>query len=617
MSELISPISKDSLDIELLKDIIKTDLLDNDVITDINYEGSNISILVQIMAYMVYNVNASHALNANQTMLLLSDVRQNIIYLSQQMGYNITRPISSKMSIKLTIDGLSGYDTVLIPKFTKFKCDGYTFYLQEDIIFNNTTYEVSTTLIEGTLVDYTIDSSLRWKPTSSISNFLLSYKNIENDSVFLRIKKSTDVEYSDYYEKVNSLLSITGSKFYEEIDAELEYLKVYTSFAGQGYTITSADEIDISFLLSNGSSANGIVTCTFEDTDTFLSTVTATSTKVSVSINSASSGGTDTESNDSIKSSSPMFYNSGNRTVNSSDYNSFLEKNSLVEVANSWGGEIEIPKQHGYVYISSIPQNDFDYLTNLEKASLINYLKDARIMATTLRVKQPVYFEIDFDIKLLGDIILIDDKKVLVNEVISNYFNESLSSFDNYYFENKIVKVILDLFSTNNKASIKIITKPKILLNKDLFDNFSVDNEVKIYIPNSSKRYYLTKAGDRIDMPDLYQDLFTYYTNGWVKTLEADFDLDITFSGTINSKTLTMGTQTTMIVSGVTYAIRPILIGGIQKGYFNIDLDELVFTADLTSDLTNSQYILLNYSDEINVKAIKNTVVRLGNITYV
>ena len=197
MSELISPISKDSLDIELLKDIIKTDLLDNDVITDINYEGSNISILVQIMAYMVYNVNASHALNANQTMLLLSDVRQNIIYLSQQMGYNITRPISSKMSIKLTIDGLSGYDTVLIPKFTKFKCDGYTFYLQEDIIFNNTTYEVSTTLIEGTLVDYTIDSSLRWKPTSSISNFLLSYKNIENDSVFLRIKKSTDVEYSD------------------------------------------------------------------------------------------------------------------------------------------------------------------------------------------------------------------------------------------------------------------------------------------------------------------------------------------------------------------------------------------------------------------------------------
>ena len=58
---IISPLSSEGLDIDSIKSLIKADLISNDVITDIDYEGSNISILVQIMAYMVYNVNASHA----------------------------------------------------------------------------------------------------------------------------------------------------------------------------------------------------------------------------------------------------------------------------------------------------------------------------------------------------------------------------------------------------------------------------------------------------------------------------------------------------------------------------------------------------------------------------
>lgn len=617
MSELISPLSSEALDIEGIKSKIKQYLIDNNVITDINYEGSNISVLVQILAYMVYNVNASHALNANQTMLLLSDIRQNIVYLAQQLGYNITRPISSKMSVKLTIDGLQGYDTLLIPKFTKFNCNGYTFYLQEDITFTSSIFEVNTTLIEGTLVDYLIDSSLRFKPTSSISNFLLGYTNIENDNVYIRIKKANDVEFSDYYTKVNSLLSIDTNTFYEELEPELNYLKIYTTFQGKGYTITPNDEVDVSFLLSNGSNANGIIDCQFLDTDTFLSTINAESLKVTITVISPSSGGSNIESNESIKASAPLFYNSGNRTVNKYDYNSFLEKSSLIDKAISWGGEIEIPKLLGHILVSGIPQTNNDYFTTLEKAYIINYLSDPRIMATILKVYQPSYIEIDFDIKLLGDIILIDDKKILIENAVTNYFSTELTKFECYYFENKVIKTISDLFETNNKAGIKVITKPKLLLNSDLFDNFSVDGFTKIYIPNSSERYYLTKNGERIDLPNNYQDLYTYYSNGWVKTYQPDYDLDITFSGTINGKTLSMGALNTITIDTITYDKKDILLNGVIVGYFNITLDELIFTTDISSDLSTSQYININYSDEINVKSIKNTVIRLGSIQYV
>lgn len=614
---IISPLSSEGLDIDSIKSLIKTDLISNDVITDIDYEGSNISILVQIMAYMVYNVNASHALNANQTTLLLTQVRQNIIYLSQQLGYQITRPVSSKMSVTLSVDDILPLDSVVIPKLTKFAVDGYTFLLQEDVTFTNTNISQQVTLIEGTYIDYTIDDTLRFYPDESITKFVLNYDNIENDNLFLRVQKETDNALSDYFTKVNSLVSLKNdvNNHYEEIEPETRYLQIYTSFASQGLTLTSNDLVDVSFILSSGSEANGLLICQFDGTDTYTSNQ-GNSIKVSVIVNSASSSGSDEESNDSIKSNAPLFYNTGNRTVNSQDYNSFLEKNSLVNSASSWGGESEIPVNLGHVYLCSIPQDtNQKYLTSLEKAGIIKYLTDSHILAIGLRIIQPVYIRMNLSIKLIGNLVLLDDKKTEIENVLIAYFKENYSKFDTYYFENKIIKQVENLFNANNKASIKVITQPQIRLDKELFDNFTT--QVKIYIPNSSKRYYLTKGVDRIDLPDNNQDLYSYYLDGWSKTLDSDFDYVITFDGTINSKSLTMDVLSTIDISDVTYNKKDILLDSVVVGYFNVDLSELIFTTDLTSELTNTAYINLNYDDEINVNTFKSTVIELGSVSYV
>lgn len=614
---LISPLSSDGLDIEKIKTLIRDDLIKNNVITDIDYEGSNISILVQIMAYMVFNINATHALNANQTILLLTQVRQNIIYLSQQIGYQITRPVSSKMSVTLSVDDITALDSMVMPKLTKFDVDGYTFLLQDDIVFTNSNISHQVTLIEGTYIDYTIDDTLRFYPSESITKFILNYDNIENDNVFLRVQKETENSLSDYFNKVNSLVSLKNdvNNHYEEIEPESRYLQIYTSFASQGLTITPNDLVDVSFILSSGSVANGLLVCSFQESDTF-TTNQGKDVKVNITVNGASSGGSDEESDESIKSNAPLFYNTGNRTVNPQDYDSFLEKNSLVSHASSWGGESEIPVNLGHVYLSNIPQDsNRKYLSSLEKAGLIKYLTDSHIMAIGLKIIQPVYFRMNLNIKLIGNLVLLDNKKTEIENTLITYFNKNYSRFNTYYFENKIIKQIENLFNTNNKASIKVITQPQIRLDADLFDNFT--NQVKIYIPNSSKRYYLTKGSDRIDIPDNNQDLYSYYLEGWSKTLNSDFDYDITFNGSVNSKTLTMGSLSTIVINSITYNKFDILLDAVVVGYFNIDLSELIFTSDLSSDLSTTQYINLNYDDEINVNTIKSSVLELGEIGYV
>lgn len=614
---LISPLSSDGLDIESIKSLIKADLLENKVITDVDYDGSTISILVQIMAYMVYNVNATHALNSNQTTLLLTSVRQNIIYLSQQLGYQITRPVSSKMSVTLSVDDVAPLDSLSIPKLTKFDVGDYTFLLQDDVTFTNSSISQQVTLIEGTYIDYTVDNTLRFYPDESTTKFTLNYDNIENDNVFLRVQEQDSTTLTDYFNKVNSLVNLKNDVYnhYEEIEPDTRYLQIYTAFANQGLVLSNNDLVDISFILSSGSSANGILTCEFSDSDTY-TTNQGEELLVSVSVNSASSGGSDEESDESIKSNAPLFYNTGNRTVNSQDYNSYLEKNSLVSSSSSWGGESEIPTNLGHVYLCSIPQDtNQKYLSSLEKATLIKYLSDSHIIAIGMKIVQPTYIEMDLNVKLIGNLVLLDDKKTEIENILTEYFSENYSKFDTYYFENKIIKQVENLFASNNKASIKVSTQPKVRLDEELFDNFS--DQVKIYIPNSSKRYYLTKNDDRIDIPDNSQDLYSYYLDGWTKTLDSDFDYTITFDGTINGKTLTMGNLTTITIDSVDYSKKNILLDSVVIGYYNIDLSELIFTSDISTDLVDTNYINLNYDDEININTIKSTVLELGDVTYV
>lgn len=611
---LISPLSQDSLDIESIKTVIKQDLIDNDVITDINYDGSNISVLVQIMSYMVYNINASHAMNANQTTLLLSEIRQNIIYLSQQIGYNITRPVSSKMSISFSIDGLDDGDTLTIPSQTVFTCGDYEFISQEDIELTTSLLEDTTSIIEGTYIDYTVDPDLRFSPESETNKFLINYTNIENDNLFIRIKRSNESEFSDHYDSVPDLLSLKSSTFYSEMDPESRFVYVYTNFVGNGLTIVDDDTVDVSFILSSGSDANGIVDCEFSETDTFTTTL-GSEVAVTINVESASSGGSDEESSDSIKQNAPLFYNTGNRTVNRDDYISFLIKNSLIDYATVWGGDSIVPKNLGHTYISFIPQNEARFLTIYEQSQILKYLSDSHIIAIGLKLVRPSYIEVDYNINVLGELALIETKKTQISTALTSYFSD-LIGFNSYYFENKAMKEVEDLFISNTKASVKVSNSFHLNVYAEQFTNFLVDGKVEYYIPNSTRRGYLVQDGNRIEIPQDNRDLYNYLINGWEEVIEPDILYDITFSGTVGTGLITTGSTSSIILDGTSYTKKDMLSDGFSIGYYVVELNKLIITTNISSSIVDGDRINILYDDEINVVCEKNQILELGNIIF-
>lgn len=611
-TDLISPLGVDSLDLDIIKQTYKDYITANSTITDVNVEGSNISVLIDIISYINKNINSTIALNANQTTLLLSTVRQNIVYQAQGLnGYNITRPISSKMSI--TISATLGVgESVTIPAWSKFTCGDYTFYNQSSISLTNSIPSKVVDIIEGLYLNSTIDTNLNQVVTADTTEIKLPYNNIEHNNVSYRVKSSGDTFYSDYYVKTELLTSLENSEllFYEEIDAETSYLSIINSFSGQGNMLEVGDTYDISLLLSSGSEANNILVCTFSD-----SIVSNLSNSISFNIvvNSPSRAGSDVESDESIKRNAPLFNNTGLRTVTSGDYRAFLEKNSLVETSNAWGGETIQPINLGHIYLSCIPQDTTNiYLSSLEEVELLSFLRP--IIGTGRIFKHPNYIIVDYEIKILGTLVSVADKETQIEQALETYFNSYFNKYRTSFFESKGIRIVENLFSTENGASVRVEVKPKIQLDAELFTQNG--GLLEVYVPNSSKRNYLTKGVDRIEVPEDLNDYYSYILNGWELVTDYDEELTITFSGTVNSKPITEGAIESGTVNGDTFNFKRIYLDAVEIGKFNTDLDILNLT-DITSELATTEYIDITYAPAMNIVSLKSTVIKLGSISYI
>jgi len=611
---LISPDGQDNLDIDKIKSSFKQYLIDNNVITDINYEGSNISIFIDIISYAMQNINATHALLSNETILPLSTIRQNIIQLAKQLGYNITRTISAKQSITISYPLTIG-QSITIPKKSEFVVDGFIFYNSDDILLTYNTPTVTLDIIEGVNIDSTLDPSLLFDLSVGSNRFVLPYKNIENNSIKMYVQYLGTTVWTDTWTKVDSLLKLESGKnyFYEDYDVDTGWVNIITSFAGNGNTFNIGEKIKFEFIQSNGTKANGISSCLLKSKITDNNNVFV---DVNINVNSASRSGQDEESNDSVKVNAPLFYNSGNRVVNEIDYNAVLEQSSLVNTAISWGGESHIPQKLGHIFFSAIPQDiNKMYLENLEEAELLNSLTSKRITSTLRKFWQPSYINVDIQIKLLGDIPDILAKQNTITNNIINYFSNDMSKFNVSFYESKIINIIEDIFTTSKNASTFVNTSPKLVISQEMFINNTNDSsQLMIFIPNSSKRYYLSKGTDRISFPDNNEDLATYYLNGWTKVYEADSDLDITFSAVLNGLSITTGVK---YLDTDNINKKDINYDSNKIGYFDVDNSILYIDGTFVSTFTDSFTLDMTYSPYFNVKLLHNSYIRLGNITYV
>ena len=244
-----------------LKDLIIERLNENEVFTDQNYEGSNLSSLIDIISYsyhtLIYYLNK----NSAESTFSQSEIYENINQIVKSIDYNPTGPQTANLNFQAAASNNLDIGTYTIPRFSYFTFSGTSYSFSEDISFTKTvtTDQILTDLqnnnllYNGLYVEYPTLAAIgenfetvSLAPSTNDSTFI-----IDNHNIYVYIKEavanSTWVEWT----KTTSLYLETGSskKFSVRFNENERYeLKFGNNITGK--KLNAGDQIAIYFFFS-------------------------------------------------------------------------------------------------------------------------------------------------------------------------------------------------------------------------------------------------------------------------------------------------------------------------------------------------------------------------------
>lgn len=365
-----------SIDYLSLVDKFKNELQESAVFNDYDFEGANITVLLELMAYVGELTTFFSNKIAKNCFLETADVYEAANRLARQSGYEPKGTRSARGTIAVSVSGTSPGDVVRVLSWKQLS-SGRTDDDGNEIKFATTT-SVETTasgsltvlnvpIRQGVITDLTgysgedlIDNELilpqEYAYDDDVDDEIPSVRLLVNDEQWTRL--------SDFY---LNLIPIQTDNVYQFIYDRYKRNKVVfnSAFNVPG----NNDNIDVRVLQSLG--ANGSIAAdsneewTIEDTDfveitSGSSVYNANNDNISISLSATTIGAASPETIDELRVNSASALRAQFRNVTSQDYNSHLSSRSDITVANAWGEQDIVPsggdpQEFNIVHISVIP----------------------------------------------------------------------------------------------------------------------------------------------------------------------------------------------------------------------------------------------------------------------
>lgn len=506
-----------NVDFDQIKSAYKSYLKANSIITDMDYEGSAINTILDILSYNTF-YNAVYLNNVSNEMFMDSaQLRSSVVSLANYLSYTPKSYTCSRVSGTLVITPTAKTtDTILIPAgyklITKVDNTIYTFQtLQTHIAdWNSDHYEADVTLYEGKLVTNT------WivNTTNLDQEFIILNKNIDIDT--LQVSVTSD-SISSLYSKFSDFSDVSATAnlyFIKENDTgnyQLEF--------GDGYTgrkLKNNDIIQIQYLANSGPVPNGSVLFSSQSSISGISNVI-------FNPSDSAYGGSYNESIESIRTKSVKSFSTQNRLVSYEDYKyAVLSQYQFIESVATWGGEDNIPPMYGRVFLSIKPISGF-VLSNTQKDDIKKFIKSKNVVTIIPEFADPDYIFM----KVVSNVRYDSSKTAISESIISllsknsilDYFDNDLEKFDANFRYSRLIEKIDDSYV----AIVSNITNVKIGKYIDIVYNQSVNYDFVLNYPlikntleispitisgHSNKILFETTDTDDINVSDI--KLFEY-----------------------------------------------------------------------------------------------------------
>jgi len=447
-----------NLDFDQIKTSIKDYLRSNSNFTDYDFEGSNLSVLIDSLAYNTYISSYNANMISNEVFIDSATLRENVVSLARNIGYVPKSRTAARANISFFVDTTRFQINPLtltlkqgtVCSTESFGGSSYTFIVPADItthVVNGIAFFENIDVYEGTyLVDnFTVGSN----NSTPSQRYILSNPNIDTSLLRVVVRDTQSSTNSRKFTLSNNLFSINSSSrvfFIQEIEDQRYELIFGDGVFGEN--LEPLNYIEVSYAVTNGAVANGLSSFSFNGRILDNNGNSITTGISLITTNIASEGGKEIESIDSIKNYAPRIYASQNRAVTASDYEALIPTiYPETQSVSVFGGEDLTPPQYGKVFITIKPFNS-QFIPNSIKDNLKNKLRKYSVAGIVPEILDLKYIFVETNTTAYYNSNLAptpDHVKSIISNNINTYANSiELNKYGARFKYSKYQKVIDD-----------------------------------------------------------------------------------------------------------------------------------------------------------------------------
>jgi hypothetical protein len=463
-----------NLDFDQIKTSIKDYLRSNSNFTDYDFEGSNLSAIIDVLAYNTYISSYNANMVSNEVFIDSATLRENVVSLSRNIGYVPKSRTSARATVSFFVD-TTGFTTnpltltlrkgIVCTSASNFGAESYTFSIPDDItvpVVNGIASFDSVEVYEGTYLNqtFTVDSN------NPNQRFILPNANIDTKLLRVLVRNTEQSSITRKFTLSDNLIGVNAESkvfFIQEIEDQRYELIFGDNVFGK--KLDNLNFIEVAYVVTNGESGNGVSSFTFNGRiiDNNETVVSSGLSLLTTDVNSQY--GAEIESINSIKKYAPRIYASQNRAVTASDYEAIVPTiYPEAESISVFGGEELNPPRYGKVYISIKPYNGA-FVPNTIKDNIINGLRKYSVAGIVPEILDLKYLYIEFDSTVYYNSNTAASANALKTTITSNIEKYADSTELNKYGARFKYSKFLKIIDDSNQAITSNITK--IIMRRD------------------------------------------------------------------------------------------------------------------------------------------------------
>jgi len=500
------------LDFDAVKSQLRSYLETQTQFKDYNFDGSNMSVLLDVLAFNSYQNNFYTNMALNEMFLDSAVLKNSIVSHAKELNYIPRSRKSAKATLYVVIEDATRTDaTITIPKYSQFKVnhqgESFSFvtdkqYTARKVLSTSINPQTGIAFNSGSFVADSVDvyegemlSSFQREgfivDADGVLRVFLTNNEVDTDSIVVFV----DAEATDdanVFTRANTIYGISplDKVFYLEPYLDDKY-SIYFGKNQFGLQPQEFEDVRVRYRICSGTESNGA------GKDSSFSGSFIENATISAYTLSAAAGGSERESMESIRYFAPKALQVQERAVTSKDYEVLLQQAfPEISAVSAYGGEQLEPPQFGRVAVSVYLNDDTQIISSTLSNSYLAYLKERAPLGI-----EPIFKQTEF---VYGDMEVIvnytkkntekgeAELETLARAAIQKYSDDNLEGFDKTLRRSKLSGIIdaLDVGILSSEITVLPVIEYSPPLNFNTNPTFRFETPlVRPYIYNAANGF--------------------------------------------------------------------------------------------------------------------------------